>query len=108
VAFGIFFPRFRANRVYPGRRGDLNEVVRTAFTELKWPIKGESGNSFTAEVPLTAFSYWRYFKVNISENGQVDAESKSAGREMFFDCGRNKTRVDRFFEKIDEILERKS
>lgn len=108
MAFGIFYPRFRASRTYPDRASDLKEIVTTALTELEWPFKIEWCKDFVAEVPWSAFSYRHKFRATISEDGRIDAESKSADREMFLDFGRNKRRVARFFAKVGEVAGRKA
>jgi hypothetical protein len=106
MAFGVLYPKYRAAQTYHDDFDHLKAVVKTALVELQWPYKLEWGKDFVAEIPRSAFSYRHEIRVTISEHGEITAESKSMDREMFFDCGRNKTRVDRFFAKIDEVISR--
>ena len=108
MAFGIFYPRFKASRKYHNNAGDLREIVKAALTELEWPFKIEWGKDFVAEVPWNAFSYRHEFKVAVSELGEIDAQSKSMDREMFLDFGRNKRRVVKFFAKVYEVAGRRA
>jgi len=104
MAFGILYPRFTANRTFPLDQDKLIPIVESALASLHWRFRIEWGNEFDAWIPATRWSWHHDFHAKVLPGGVIQAESKSAYREMFFDFGRNKRNVETFFARVDKMI----
>src|SRR5437660_10927338 len=100
MAFGFPYPRFRTTRSLPLEQEELLAAVKWALEDLGWPYKILGGAEFQARIPTTNWSWHHELKVAIRPGGLIQAESKSAYQEMFFDLGRNKNNVEIFFARL--------
>lgn len=101
MAIGFPYPRFTQSRTFDLSPEELYALVELALKSLHWPYKLLWGKEFEARVPTTNWSWHHDFKVSILTGGVIQAQSKSAYQEMFFDLGRNKRNVDKFFNQIE-------
>jgi hypothetical protein len=81
--------------------------VKSALKDLGWPYTIPWDKEFEARVPTTNWSWHHEFKVTFPSKGVIQAESKSAYQEMFFDLGRNRRNVDRFFTRVEQSIGQK-
>jgi hypothetical protein len=107
MAFGFPYPRFAESRTFDLSQEELHAIVESALENLHWPYKLLWGKEFEARIPTTNWSWHHDFKVNILPGGVIQAQSKSAYQEMFFDLGRNKRNVQNFFAQIDQLKEQR-
>ncbi len=103
MAVGFPYPRFTESRTFDLPQEELYKVVASALDSLHWTYKLLWGKEFEAHIPTTNWSWHHDFKVNILPGGVVQAQSKSAYQEMFFDLGRNKRNVEKFFAQVEQL-----
>ncbi|MBI3762579.1 MAG: hypothetical protein HY260_12065 [Chloroflexi bacterium] len=108
MAFGFLYPRFTESRTFRLEQDELFAVVKSALENLGWRYQVLWGKEFQARVPPTGWSWHHDVKVSILPGGVIQAESKSAYREMFFDFGRNRKNVETFFARVEQMTGRQS
>jgi Protein of unknown function (DUF1499) len=104
LLIAIPYPHYGESRRFDRPQEELFAVVKDALHNLGWPYKLLWGKEFQARVPTTNWSWHHDVTVRILEGGAIQAESKSAYREMFFDFGRNRRNVETFFARVEQIL----
>jgi hypothetical protein len=104
MAFGFPYPRFTESRTFRLGQDELHAVVKSALEDLHWPYHILWGKEFQARVPTTNWSWHHDVTVRILPGGVIQAESRSAYQEMFFDFGRNKRNVTTFFARVEQLI----
>jgi hypothetical protein len=108
MAFGFPYPRYVARRTFDLPQRKLFAAVESALQGLGWSYKVPWGKEFEAWIPTTRWSWHHEFNVRFPSGGVVEAESRSAYREMFFDFGRNRKNAETFFARAEQVIERPS
>lgn len=108
MAFGFPYPRYTATRTFPLEQDELIKVAQSALASLHWRFRIEWGNEFDAWIPTTGWSWHHDFHAKVLSGGVIQAESKSAYREMFIDFGRNRRNVETFFARVTQMIESQS
>src|SRR5574337_1139707 len=108
MAFGFPYPRFTESRTFPLPQDELFATVESALEKLGWSYKILWGQEFQAWIPTTNWSWHHEFKARILPGGVIEAESKSAYQEMFFDFGRNRRNVEKFFVRVEQMADQHS
>ena len=104
MSFGFPYPRYKESRTFDLVHDELLAVVESAWRDLDWPYKILWGRDFEVRIPTTNWSWHHDFKVAFPASGVIEAESKSAYQEMFFDFGRNRRNVSRFFAHVEQLI----
>ncbi len=106
MAFGFPYPRYRERRTFDLPQDELFAVAKSALKDLGWSYKIEWETELAARIPTSNWSWHHDFHVTFPSAGAIEAESKSAYQEMFFDFGRNRGNVHRFFAQVEQIISR--
>ncbi len=107
MAFGFPYPKYKENHTFDLAQDELFAVVKLALKDLGWSYKILWDKEFEVRIPTTNWSWHHDFKVTFPAHRVIEAESKSTYQEMFFDLGRNRRNVEKFFAHVEQLIAQK-
>src|SRR5882724_2630206 len=103
MSFG--FPAYsNGSQTFQVSQHQLIEITAKALKQLGWRHSNPFPNSFLVHNTVNIWSWGKKIRIDIADEGTVSVSSKCAVVTQCFDWGKNKRNVEKFFEKLAQIM----
>jgi hypothetical protein len=106
MAFGFPYAAYVAVVDLDSDRDSIREAVVQTFRSIGWEYEVFHPNKFVARIPINGSSWGEKLTVRITDDGQIEVESRCSPFPQLFDWGKNRKNVEQFIELMTAKAER--